>query len=178
MTQPVLVAVDDDSDVLAALQAALARRYAADYQILSERSPAAALQTLERLRQDDVAVAVVIADQWMPQMTGLELLARARQLHPTARRLLLCGIWDSSVNQPMSQAMTLERLDSWVVKPWEPAEEYLYLPVTEQLTHWIPGHRAAGLCGHPDRRGAVGATQPRDPGPAGPQRHPLPVPCP
>jgi thioredoxin reductase (NADPH) len=144
MTQPVLVAVDDDSDVLAALQAALARRYAADYQILTERSPAAALQTLERLRQDNVAVAVVIADQWMPHMTGLDLLARARQLHPAARRLLLVGVWDRSTNQPMSQAMSLGRLDGWVLKPWEPAEEHLYLPVTEQLTEWI---RATGQPG-------------------------------
>jgi thioredoxin reductase (NADPH) len=144
MTQPVLVAVDDDGEVLAALLAALRRRFGADYQVLAERSPTAALQTLERLRAGDVAVAVIIADQWMPQMTGLELLARARQLHPTARRMLLCGIWDSSVNQPMSQAMTLGRLDSWVVKPWEPAEEYLYLPVTEQLSEWL---RAIGQPG-------------------------------
>jgi thioredoxin reductase (NADPH) len=144
MKQPVLVAVADDGDVLAVLQVALRRRFGADYQVLAERSPIAALQTLERLRRDDVAVAVVIADQWMPQMTGLELLARARQLHPTARRLLLCGIWDSSVNQPMSQAMTLGRLDGWVVKPWEPAEEYLYLPVTEQLSEWL---RATGQPG-------------------------------
>jgi thioredoxin reductase (NADPH) len=145
MTQPVLVAVDDDSDVLAALQAALRRRFGADYQVVAERSPAAALQTLARLRRGGVAVAVILADQWMPQMTGLELLARARQLHPTARRLLLCGIWDSSVNQPMSQAMTLGRLDSWVVKPWEPAEEYLYLPVTEQLTEWLRATGQPGL---------------------------------
>jgi thioredoxin reductase (NADPH) len=144
MTQPVLVAAADHGEILAALQAALRRRFGADYQVLAERSPTAALQTLERLRHDDVAVAVVIADQWMPQMTGLELLARVRQLHPTARRMLLCGIWDSSVNQPMSQAMTLGRLDGWVVKPWEPAEEYLYLPVTEQLTEWL---RASGQPG-------------------------------
>jgi thioredoxin reductase (NADPH) len=144
MTQPVLVAVADDGEVLTALQAALRRRFGADYQVLAEPSPTAALQTLERLRRDNVAVAVILADQWMPQMTGLELLARARQLHPTARRMLLCGIWDSSVNQPMSQAMTLGRLDGWVVKPWEPAEEYLYLPVTEQLTEWL---RATGQPG-------------------------------
>jgi len=144
MTQPVLVVVDDDSDVLAALQAALARRYGADYQILAERSPEAALQTLVRLRQDDVAVAVIIADQWMPHMTGLDLLAQARQLHPAARRLLLVGVWDRSTNQPMSQAMSLGRLDGWVLKPWEPAEEHLYLPVTEQLTEWI---RATGQPG-------------------------------
>jgi thioredoxin reductase (NADPH) len=144
MTQPVVLAVDDDGDVLAALEQALRKRYGADYHILAERSPAAGLQTLERLGQQDVAVAVIIADQWMPQMTGLELLARARQLHPSARRLLLIGVWDRTANQPMSQAMTLGRLDGWVLKPWEPAEEHLYLPVSEQLTDWI---RATGQPG-------------------------------
>jgi thioredoxin reductase (NADPH) len=144
MTRPVVLVVDDDGDVLAALQAALAKRYGADYQILAERSPRAGLATLERLRRQDLAVAVIIADQWMPQMTGLDLLARARQLHPSARRLLLIGVWDRSANQPMSQAMTLGRLDGWVLKPWEPAEEHLYLPVTEQLTDWI---RATGQPG-------------------------------
>jgi thioredoxin reductase (NADPH) len=144
MTQPVVLAVDDDGDVLAALQAALAKRYGADYQILAEPSPAAALQTLEGLRRQEVAVAVIIADQWMPYMTGLDLLARTRELHPPARRLLLIGVWDRSANQQMSQAMTLGRLDGWVLKPWEPAEEHLYLPVTEQLTEWI---RATGQPG-------------------------------
>jgi thioredoxin reductase (NADPH) len=144
MTQPVVLAVDDDGDVLAALEQALRKRYGADYHILAERSPAAGLQTLERLGQQDVAVAVIIADQWMPQMTGLELLAQARQLHPSARRLLLIGVWDRTANQPMSQAMTLGRLDGWVLKPWEPAEEHLYLPVSEQLTEWI---RATGQPG-------------------------------
>jgi thioredoxin reductase (NADPH) len=145
MTRPVLVVVDDDGEVLAALQAALGRRFGADYQVVAERSPAAALEVLERLRAGGETVAVVIADQWMPQVTGLELLARARQLHPAARRMLLCGIWDSSVNQPMSQAMILGRLDGWVVKPWEPAEEYLYLPVTEQLTEWLRATGQPGL---------------------------------
>jgi thioredoxin reductase (NADPH) len=89
----VLVAVADDGDVLAALQAALARRYGADYQVLAERSPAAGLQTLERLRQQDVAVALILADQWMPHMTGLDLLAPdapAAPLNPAdaARRRL------------------------------------------------------------------------------------------
>ncbi len=144
MARPVVLVVDDDGDVLAALEAALARRFGTDYQILAERSPAAGLRTLERLRRQDLVVAVVIADQWMPHMTGLDLLARVRQLHPSARRLLLIGVWDRSANQPMSQAMTLGRLDGWVLKPWEPAEEHLYLPVSEQLTEWI---RATGQPG-------------------------------
>ncbi len=144
MTQPVVLAVDDDGEVLAAFEQALRRRYGADYQILAERSPAAALQVLERLRDQEVAVAVIIADQWMPHMTGLDLLARARELHPSARRLLLIGVLDRSANQPISQAMTLGHLDGWLWKPWEPAEEHLYLPVSEQLTDWI---RATGQPG-------------------------------
>jgi thioredoxin reductase (NADPH) len=154
MARPVVLVVDDDGNVLAALEAALARRFGADYQILTERSPAAGLQALERLRRQDLPVAVVIADQWMPRMTGLELLAHSRQLHPSARRLLLIGVWDRSANQPMSQAMTLGRLDGWVLKPWEPAEEHLYLPVSEQLTDWIratgqPGFVAIRIVGEP-----------------------------
>ena len=113
MARPVVLVVDDDGNVLAALEAALARRFGADYEVLTERSPAAGLQALERLRRQDLPVAVVIADQWMPRMTGLELLAHSRQLHPSARRLLLIGVWDRSANQPMSQAMTLGRLDGW-----------------------------------------------------------------
>src|SRR6266511_2779498 len=144
MARPVVLVVDDDGNVLAALQAALARRFGADYEVLAERSPAAGLQALERLRRQDLPVAVVIADQWMPRMTGLDLLAHSRQLHPSARRLLLIGVWDSSANQPMSQAMTLGRLDGWILKPWEPAEEHLYLLVSEQLTDWI---RATGQPG-------------------------------
>jgi thioredoxin reductase (NADPH) len=144
MTQPVMLAVDDDGNVLAALEQALRTRFGAGYQILAERSAAAGLQTLERLRDQAATVAVILADQWMPHMTGLDLLARARELHPSARRLVLLGVWDRSANQPMSQAMTLGRLDGWILKPWEPAEEYLYLPVSEQLTEWI---RATGQPG-------------------------------
>jgi thioredoxin reductase (NADPH) len=82
MSKPVVLAVDDDGDILAALEAALAKRYGADYQILAERSSAGAVQVLERLRRQQAAVAVIIADQWMPQMTGLDLLAaRANCIH-------------------------------------------------------------------------------------------------
>ena len=144
MVQPVVLAVDDDGDVLEALKQALGKRYGADYQVLTERSPAVGLGVLEWLRSQDVSVAVVIADQWMPQLTGVEFLAQAHQLHPSARRMLLIGVLDRSVNEPMSQAMALGRIDGWLWKPWEPAEEHLYLPVSEQLSEWI---RATGRQG-------------------------------
>jgi response regulator RpfG family c-di-GMP phosphodiesterase len=137
VAQPVVLAVDDDGDVLEVLKQALGKRYGADYQIITERSPAVGLGVLERLRSQDASVAVVIADQWMPQLTGVEFLAQAHQLHPSARRMLLIGVLDRSVNEPMSQAMALGRIDGWLWKPWEPAEEHLYLPVSEQLSEWI-----------------------------------------
>jgi thioredoxin reductase (NADPH) len=144
VAQPVVLAVDDDGDVVGALRQALGKRYGADYQILTERAPAEGLGVLERLRSQDVSVAVVIADQWMPQLTGVDFLAQAHQLHPSARRMLLIGVLDRSVNEPMSQAMALGRIDGWLWKPWEPAEEHLYLPVSEQLSEWI---RATGQQG-------------------------------
>jgi thioredoxin reductase (NADPH) len=137
VAQPGVLAVDDDGDVLEVLKQALGKRYGADYQIITERSPAVGLGVLERLRSQDASVAVVIADQWMPQLTGVEFLAQAHQLHPSARRMLLIGVLDRSVNEPMSQAMALGRIDGWLWKPWEPAEEHLYLPVSEQLSEWI-----------------------------------------
>jgi thioredoxin reductase (NADPH) len=149
---PVLLAVDDDGDVLTALEQALGKRYGADYQVVVERSPAAGLTVLERLHRQGIAVAVVIADQWMPELSGVEFLARAHELHPSARRMLLIGVLDRTVNAPMVQAMALGRLDGWLWKPWEPAEEHLYLPVSEQLAQWIratgqPGFVAIGIVG-------------------------------
>src|SRR5262249_32173297 len=92
----------------------------ADYDIFAERSPAAALQVLERLRRQQVAVALILADQWMPHMTGLDLLARTRALHPSARRLVLIGVWGRRPNEPMSPAITLALFDLWVLHPFAP----------------------------------------------------------
>ena len=136
MAAPVLLVVDDNAEALEALQQALDKRYGADYQVRAEPSPAAALPRLERLASKREPVALVIADQWMPKTTGVDLLARARHLVPSARRMLLLDAMDRSAQQQLTQAMALGWIDGWLLKPWEPAEEYLYLPVTEQLTYW------------------------------------------
>jgi thioredoxin reductase (NADPH) len=94
MASPVLLIVDDDAQALAALEQALQRRYGADYQLRAERSPAAALRVLERLGPERGPVGLVIADLWMPETTGVDLLAQARHLQPSARRLLLIDAMD------------------------------------------------------------------------------------
>jgi DNA-binding NtrC family response regulator len=88
-TRPAFLVVDDDIHVAAALEEALNRRFGADYKIIAASSPKRGLSVLERLRARDEQVAVVIADQWMPLMTGVDFLLRAHQLHPAARRVVL-----------------------------------------------------------------------------------------
>jgi DNA-binding NtrC family response regulator len=87
--RPVILAVDDEPSDLAALLDALVRRYGADYRVTSQLSAAAALKDLARMRDEGEPVALVIADQWMPEMNGIDLLGRAHEIHPSAQRALL-----------------------------------------------------------------------------------------
>ena len=146
VTRPAFLVVDDDRDVVAALEEALVRRFGADYRIIAESLPERGLSILERLRDRDEQVAVVIADEWMPRMTGLDFLLRAHQMHPAARRaLLLDAFADRSAHEPLTRAMALGRVDTWLVKPWEPADHHLYLRVSELLDDWVQVTEQPGL---------------------------------
>jgi thioredoxin reductase (NADPH) len=92
--EPVFVVVDDEPDTLDALTRALRRRFGADYRVVAETSALRALETLEGLRAAGESVALIIADQWMPDLTGYEFLVRAHALHPRARRALLLDAFD------------------------------------------------------------------------------------
>jgi thioredoxin reductase (NADPH) len=89
VAKPVLVVVDDEETSRQALARELEARYGTHYRLVSSVSPDEALNGLERLRAEGVDVPLVLADQWMPGMTGAQLLGRVRELHPTARRVLL-----------------------------------------------------------------------------------------
>lgn len=78
-------------------------------------------------------VALVIADQWMPGTTGVELLSRARDLHPGAKRVLLIDAMDHSALTVVLQATALGRIDHHLHKPWTPADDLLHPPITELL---------------------------------------------
>jgi thioredoxin reductase (NADPH) len=134
--RPVIFVVADDGRLVDALAADLGRRFGGDYRIVAERSPAGALATLERLAGADEPVALVIAARRMEGLDGLALLLRARELHPSAKRVLLehRGEWTSG--QPVVRAMTLGQLDYVLFRPWLPVEQYLYLPVSEFLAAW------------------------------------------
>jgi len=136
MPQPVIFVVADDGRMLDALAGDLRKRFATDYRVLAERSPTAAVATLERLADGVEPVALVIAARRMEGMDGLGLLVRAHELHPLAKRVLLehRGEWASG--EPVVRAMTLGQLDYLLFRPWLPLEQFLYLPVSEFLAAW------------------------------------------
>jgi thioredoxin reductase (NADPH) len=137
-TRPAFLVVDDDIEIAAALEEALNRRFGADYEIIAESSPERGLAVLARLRDLDEQVAVVIADERMPEMTGVDFLLEAHQMHPAARRALLADAYaDPGPHEPLLGAMALGRVDTWLVKPWEPADHHLYLRVAELLDEWV-----------------------------------------
>jgi thioredoxin reductase (NADPH) len=134
--QPVILLVADDGRVLDALAGDLGRRFGSDYRVLAERSPAAALATLERLAAGSDAVALLVAARHMAELGGLELLLRAHQLHPGAKRAVLESRGEWTAGEPIVRAMTLGQLDYVLYRPWRPVEQYLYLPVSEYLAAW------------------------------------------
>ena len=89
MSRPVLMAVDDDGPVLAAVERDLRDRYAEHYQVITASSGDQALDLLRRLRLRDDTVALLLVDQRMPGMSGTEFLAASRELYPDAKRVLL-----------------------------------------------------------------------------------------
>jgi thioredoxin reductase (NADPH) len=133
MDKPILFLVDDEPDVLASLAAALERRFGADYRIVTDPSPASALGRLEGARDRGEEVALLVADQWMPEMTGIEWLARARELCPGASRCVLVSWGDPESDPLVRRALTLGRVDTYLLKPWGRPEDRLYPVVGELL---------------------------------------------
>jgi thioredoxin reductase (NADPH) len=137
--RPVLFAVDDDALALERIDRELSRRYASDYRVVCERSPAVALRKLEDLKERGRDVALVLADQWMPEMTGSEVLARVRMLHPHAKRglTLAWGAWgDPKTRAAVLRAMGTGDIDYYVLKPWWMPDEQFHRTIAEFLYEW------------------------------------------
>ena len=133
MSRPVLLAVDDDGPVLAAVERDLRDRYAEHYQVVAASSGDQALDVLRRLRLRDENVALLLVDQRMPGMTGTELLAASRELYPDAKRVLLTAYADTDA---AIRAINDVDVDAYLLKPWDPPEEKLYPTVDAMLKAW------------------------------------------
>jgi thioredoxin reductase (NADPH) len=136
-----IIVVDDESDALAAMLDALTRRFGADYRVVPYLSSCAALAGVRKSKEENEEIALVIAAQRMPEMTGREFLSRVRSIVPTAKRALLVEWGDREVSPTILQACALGELDNYLYKPWAPAEIHLYPYIGEFLAEWTRIHR-------------------------------------
>ncbi|RZS91787.1 thioredoxin reductase (NADPH) [Motilibacter rhizosphaerae] len=133
MGKPVVLAVDDDAEVCAAIARDLRSRYGKDHQVMRADSGAQALDVLTRLALRGRPVALIASDQRMPGMTGIQLLEEARTHAPTAKLLLLTAYADTGV---AIKAINDIGLDYYLLKPWDPPEDRLYPVVDDLLGDW------------------------------------------
>ena len=129
--RPVLLAVDDDPEVLRAVDRDLRRRYADRYRVVRAESGASAIDALRRFEERGDPIALVVADQRMPEMTGVELLQQTMKLVPDAKRVLLTAYADTDA---AIDAINKARIDNYLTKPWDP--DQLYLSLDELLNDW------------------------------------------
>ena len=138
--RPVILAVDDDPDAIALLRRELEDRYGRAYDVRTARAATTAWHLLTELHTTGGRVALVLSDQWLPDGTGCELLARTRELFPHSSRLLLISWGEWSVDataQPLRRAIGLGQIDYYVLKPWHAADELFHRTVTEYLHEWV-----------------------------------------
>jgi len=138
MARPILLAIDDDLSVLEAVVQDLRRQYGASYRVMRAASGQAALDTLAQLKTREEPVALMISDQRMPGMTGVDFLERARELYPDARRVLLTAYADT---EAAIKAINSAKIHYYLNKPWDPPEEKLYPVVSDLLEDWQAGYR-------------------------------------
>ena len=141
MGKPVLLAVDSDPDILAAIERDLRRRFAADYRIVTADTAEAAFAGLDI--GDQVAVAMA-GQSSLSDTTGVDFLNACHQLHPTAKRLLLITYGDIAAGRAGVRAMALGLLDDYLNKPWGDPELELYPVVSELLSQRARAAVAAG----------------------------------
>ncbi len=131
-----LLAVDDDPEALGEIEHELRNRYDTDYRIVCEGSAEGAMSRLQELKKTGAEVAVVLADQWMPGMEGVEFLTRVREMYPNAKRALLIAWGDRTVQEPTLRAVSLGRIDYYVTKPWGSPDERFHRIIGEFLYDW------------------------------------------
>jgi thioredoxin reductase (NADPH) len=133
MPKPAILAVDDDAEVLRAVERDLKRRYGGDYRVLRADSGPAGVDIVQELKVRNNVVALFLIDQRMPGMSGVEFLAQAISLYPDAKRVLLTAYADTDA---AIAAINEAGVNHYLLKPWHPPEENLYPILDELLEDW------------------------------------------
>lgn len=150
MKKPIIFAVDDDPQVLNAIVRDLKGKYRKQYRILATESAQEAIEAQKELKKKGEEVAMMVSDQRMPEMLGVDYLEVARNTFPNAKRVLLTAYSDTDA---AIKAINDVQLDYYLMKPWDPPEEKMF-PVLDDLLdewreNWRPAFRGLKVLGNP-----------------------------
>jgi thioredoxin reductase (NADPH) len=140
MAKPILLSVDDDADVLRAIERDLRSKYGAEYRVIGSDSPEGALTLLKQLRLRNDSVALLLADQRMPNMDGIAFLQEGMHIFPDAKRALLTAYADTNA---AIGAINQANINYFFLKPWDPPSEHLYPQLDDLLDDWRATYRPA-----------------------------------
>ncbi|MEP7107622.1 MAG: FAD-dependent oxidoreductase [Ferruginibacter sp.] len=148
MKLPYIIIIDDDAQVLRAIQQDIRNKYRDDYKIAATESAVEALEVIKELKLKNEEVALFISDQRMPEMEGIAFLEKANEIFPAAKKILLTAYSDI---ETAIKAINNVRLDYYLLKPWHPVEEKLFPVVNDLLDEWQalykPDHEATRIIG-------------------------------
>src|ERR1700735_2467397 len=140
MAKPLLLSVDDDPDVLRAIERDLRTKYGAEFRVIGSDSPEGALTLLKQLKLRNDSVALLVADQRMPHMDGVAFLQEAMRVFPEAKRALLTAYADTNA---AIGAINQANINYFFLKPWDPPTEHLYPQLDDLLGDWRASYRPA-----------------------------------
>lgn len=133
MKKPYILALDDDSAVLRAVERDLKGRFSSRFQIVAADAPEKAMAYVRQITTRGDRIALFLVDQRMPQMSGVDFLQQAASLQPAARRVLLTAYADSNA---AIDAINKVKLNHYLMKPWEPPEQNLFPILNDLLEDW------------------------------------------
>ena len=149
MKLPFIIIVDDDEQVLRAIQRDVRNHYRNEYRITATSSAIEAFELIKELKLKSETVAVFISDQRMPEMEGVVFLEKSKEIFPEAKTVLLTAYSDIDV---AVRAINNLKLDYYLLKPWNPPEEKLYPVVDDLLDDWHaqykPDHEGIRIVGY------------------------------
>ncbi|MEL6912502.1 MAG: FAD-dependent oxidoreductase [Cyanobacteria bacterium J06629_2] len=140
MAKPTILTVDDDLEVLQAISRDLRQKYGDRFRIVRANSGASAIEALQQLKVRNETVALLLSDQRMPDMNGVQFIEQAAPMFPKAKRVLLTAYADTNA---AIEAINTARLDYYLLKPWDPPEEKLYPVLDDLLDDWLAVYRPA-----------------------------------
>lgn len=154
MAKPIIMTIDDDIQVLNSIERDLRRQFGGDYRIMKAGSGSEGLEIIQQLKKRGSQVALLLADQRMPDLTGTEFLTQAVKYYPESRKVLLTAYADT---EAAITSINKIGLDHYLMKPWDPPEQYLYPVLEDLLSDWLAnasipydGIRVAGTLWSPE----------------------------